>query len=453
MSRFTPPATDNSPPNARSIFQVNELLDTLKHGLEMNFPPLWVEGEISNFVAARSGHWYFTLKDARAQIRCACFRNRNMGKTLPTEGQRVLVRGQPTVYTQRGDLQLIVEDVQDAGAGALHAAFEKLKRKLQDEGLFDSARKQSLPENPRCIGVVTSPAGAALHDVLSTLRRRNPLLRVILYPSLVQGAEAPAALDQALDTALRRRECDVILLTRGGGSLEDLQAFNDEALARRIAEADLPIVSAVGHEVDFSISDFVADARAATPTAAAELLSRDQAEWIRSLSRARHTLTRALQERLRMASRELGHQQARLRALSPQRRMQDRGQWLDDLSQRLQRAIDLQLRQSQRQLTTEQRALRDHSPARRIAQRHDQLSMLQSRLSRGTRQTLDQAHNRLSHTQARLGDLSPHNVLARGYSITRHNGAIVRDATLPEGSPLTIQLATGSLKATVGEKD
>ncbi len=453
MSRFTPPVADNSPPLPRSVFQVDELLETLKHGLEMNFPPLWVEGEISNFVAARSGHWYFTLKDARAQIRCACFRSRNMGKPLPAEGQRVLLRGQPTIYTQRGDLQLIVEDVQDAGAGALHAAFEQLKRKLQDEGLFEATRKKTLPDNPRCIGVITSPAGAALHDVLSTLRRRNPLLRVIVYPSLVQGAEAPNALRQALDTALARRECDVILLTRGGGALEDLQAFNDETLARQIAAAELPVVSAVGHEVDFSISDFVADARAATPTAAAELLSRDQTEWLRALARARTALTRTLRERLRLAQRELSHQQARLRALSPQRRAQERSQWLDDLQQRLHRTITHRLHNARRQLATEQRALRDHSPARHMARHNEHLSMLQLRLQRGLMAHMQQQRARLDHAHARLRDLSPHNVLARGYSITRHDGRIVREASLPAGSSLAIQLADGTIHATVGEKD
>ena len=453
MSRFTPPVSNKLPPSSRSIFQVNELLDTLKHGLEMNFPPLWVEGEISNFTAARSGHWYFTLKDARAQIRCACFRNRNQGKTLPLDGQRVLVRGQPTIYTQRGDLQLIVEDVQDAGAGALHAAFEQLKRKLQSEGLFDSARKKPLPDNPRCIGVITSAAGAALHDVCSTLKRRNPLTRVIVYPSVVQGAEAPASLLKALETALTRQECDVLLLTRGGGSLEDLQAFNDETLARRIATAELPVVSAVGHEVDFSISDFVADVRAATPTAAAELLSRDASEWLRSLSRARLSLARVLREQLRRSRTELQHRQARLRALSPQRRLQERSQWLDDLNQRLGRAIEQRVRAARQQLEIESRALLDHSPARHISARFEHLKMLQLRLQRATLQTLESKRARLQHASTRIGDLNPDNVLARGYSITRHNDMIVRDASLSSGSTIDIQLANGRLHATVGDKD
>ncbi len=452
MSRFTPPVSHNSPPSARSIFQVNELLDTLKHGLEMNFPALWVEGEISNFVAARSGHWYFTLKDARAQIRCACFRNRNLGKTLPSEGQRVLVHGQPTIYTQRGDLQLIVDDVQDAGAGALHAAFERLKRKLQDEGLFDPANKSPLPDNPRCIGVISSTAGAALHDVLTTLRRRNPLLKVIIYPSLVQGAEAPEALRQALSTALQRRECDVLLLTRGGGSLEDLEAFNDELLARSIADADLPIVSAVGHEVDFSICDFVADVRAATPTAAAELLSRDHTVWLHTLTRARLSLTRTLRERLRQAQRELQHQQTRLRVLSPQRRMLERSQWLDDLNQRLSRSMSHKLDRARQQLRTETRALQDHSPKHRLQRQGEQRTMLQLRLQRSTQATLEAHRSRLRHARERLNDLSPDNVLARGYSITRHNDSIVRDANLETGSHLEIQIANGKIHATVGEK-
>lgn len=453
MSQFLSPSSTTAAPTPRQVFQVNELLSTLKHGLEMNFPPLWVEGEISNFLAARSGHWYFTLKDARAQIRCACFRNRNKGKPLPREGQRMTLRGQATIYTQRGDLQLIVEDLEEAGAGALHQAFEQLKRLLHSEGLFDSDRKRALPASPRCIGIVSSADGAALHDILATLRRRNPLAAVRLYPSLVQGAQAPEQLRKALRQALNDNTCDVILLTRGGGSLEDLQAFNDESLAREIAAADTPIVSAVGHEVDFSISDFVADARAATPTAAAEMLSPDAQDWQRRIAQQRRQLQQLIQQRLLAAQQQAQQQQNRLLQQSPSRRLQERAQWLDDLQRRLLQLGQRHINQARQQLQYAHNSLAGQHPLTQIHHLQQQRDQQQQRLQLLTQHALTQQQQRLAHAHQRLVELSPQRVLQRGYSITRQGQQIVRQDDLADGSLLEIQLAQGELRAVVSKND
>ncbi len=453
MSLSSPPSPPTAIPLPRQVFQVNELLGTLKQGLEMNFPPLWVEGEISNFLAARSGHWYFTLKDDRAQIRCACFRNRNSGKAVPSEGQRVLVRGQATIYTQRGELQLIVEDLEDAGVGALHQAFERLKRKLQNEGLFETERKRPVPASPRCIGIITSADGAALHDILVTLRRRNPLAQVRLYPSLVQGLQAVQQLQQALQKALADKQCDVLLLTRGGGSLEDLQAFNDEGLARDIAAAHLPIVSAVGHEVDFSICDFVSDVRAATPTAAAELLSPDAGNWQRQRQGLEDQLQAHMQRKLALARQNQQNLHRRLQALSPNRRLQERSQWLDDLNRRLQQSTLRQIRLATQGLTQARQGLMRQHPHPRLQQLQSQHQDLQQALGRQMQRVLQAQRQRLLHTQQRLQALSPEQILQRGYSITRHGESIVRDPDLPPGTTLSIQLAHGRLCANVGEQD
>ncbi len=442
----------SQPPSQRSVFQVSELVGTLKHAVEMNFPGLWVDGEISNFVAARSGHWYFSLKDDRAQIRCAFFRNRNLRCKPPGNGQRVLLHGHPSIFTARGELQLIVDQMEDAGAGALHLAFERLKRQLAEEGLFDAARKPPLPAAPRCIGLLSSPQGAAIHDVLTTLARRNPLARVILYPIPVQGAEAPARIIEALQTAQRRAECDVLLLTRGGGSLEDLQAFNDEALARTLADIRIPTLSAVGHEIDFSITDFVASERAATPTAAAERLSPDQSHWRQRLNQERQRLQQALQQSLQAARRRHGELAARLAPASPQRRLLDRSQWLDDLQQRLLQQMRLRLRAARQEWLTQRQGLGASALLRRVAQRHQQWQILDHRLQLAMRQRLKDAAQRQEQLRLRLSDLGPQEVLRRGYSITWHDGRVLGDPDLPEGERLRVQLHAGDLWASVSKK-
>ena len=264
---------------AITVSQLNRQAKTL---LEQGLAQLWVEGEISNIARPASGHVYFTLKDKSAQIRAAFFRQRQRGPTISLkDGDQVLVYGRVSLYEARGDYQLIVEQIEPAGEGALKRQFEVLKKKLAAEGLFDEDRKQELPELPTRIGVITSPTGAAIRDIVSILGRRFPSIPLVIYPSAVQGDAAPQELITALATAIRRAECDVLILARGGGSLEDLWAFNDEQLARAIAESPIPIVSAVGHEVDFTIADFVADLRAPTPSGAAELVVPDREDWLR----------------------------------------------------------------------------------------------------------------------------------------------------------------------------
>ncbi len=454
MTPYLPNPDANPPgPSERNVFQVEELVTTLKHALEMTFPALWVEGEISNFVAARSGHWYFSLKDDKAQIRCAFFRGQNLRKAKPDNGQRCLVHGRATLFAARGELQLVVDDIEDAGTGALHLAFERLKRSLNAEGLFAQERKHPLPASPRRIGILTSTVGAALHDVLTTLRRRNPLAEVIVYPIPVQGQDAAVEIVRMLHCALRRAECDVLLLTRGGGSLEDLQAFNDETLARAIAAAQLPIVSAIGHEVDFSISDFVADARAATPTAAAELLSPDQRQWRRNLQLGRAALDNAMRRRLRQ-QREL--QQTwlhRLQAQSPQRKLLDRAQWLDHLQVRLRNRLQQLLQSQTRNLRSQQSRIHSARMEQRLRSTRQQLEGLRDRHRRALSSQFRQQQVNLQHLQQRLQDMHPDHVLHRGYSIVWDGEHIVRESNLPPGRQLRIQLADGDLKVSVSQKN
>jgi exodeoxyribonuclease VII large subunit len=298
--------TDKSPLE-RVIYSVSQLNDQVKDLLEHSFPPLWVEGEISNFSCPASGHWYLSLKDSQAQVRCAMFRNRNQGLGFqPKNGLQVLARGRPGLYAPRGEFQLILDQIEPAGEGALRRAFELLKQKLQAEGLFDETYKQALPTVPDRIGIITSPTGAALRDILNVLRRRFPLGQVVIYPVPVQGTEAAPAIVRALKTAAERQECDLLVVARGGGSLEDLWAFNEESVARAIHACPLPVVSGVGHEIDFTIADFVADLRAPTPSAAAELVSPDVAEWRTRLLRLPAQLAVQQGRRLQQLGQSLG---------------------------------------------------------------------------------------------------------------------------------------------------
>ncbi|OIV45744.1 exodeoxyribonuclease VII large subunit, partial [Sodalis sp. TME1] len=302
-----------STPPTSLIFTVSRLNKTVRELLEGEMGQVWLTGEISNFSQPASGHWYFTLKDDRAQVRCAMFRNTNRRTTFsPRNGQQVLVRATLTLYEPRGDYQLIAESMQPAGDGLLQQQFEQLKQQLSDEGLFSQQYKQPLPSPARRVGVITSASGAALHDILQVLKRRDPSLPVVVYPTAVQGQEAPAQIVRAIETANRRAECDVLIVGRGGGSLEDLASFNDERVARAIFASRLPVVSAVGHETDVTIADFVADLRAPTPSAAAELVSRNQLELLRQLQSQRQRLEMAMDYFLAQRQQHYGRLQHRL---------------------------------------------------------------------------------------------------------------------------------------------
>src|ERR1700683_1480816 len=318
----------------RDVYSVSRLNREVRVLLERGFGTLWVEAEISNFSRPSSGHWYFSLKDANAQVRCAMFRQRNMLCALSArDGQKVLVRARIGLYEPRGEFQLVVEHMEDAGLGALKRQFEELSARLKAEGLFAAERKRPLPALPRRIGVITSPSGAAVRDILHVLARRFPAVAVMIYPVAVQGAQAPAEIFAALALACRRADCDVLILARGGGSLEDLWAFNDERLARAIVASPIPVISGIGHEIDFTIADFAADVRAPTPSAAAELVVPDAQEWLTAFVRLGSRLERCMRRRLEEHGERLRWLAGRAALVSPTARLGAHAQRLDELEQ------------------------------------------------------------------------------------------------------------------------
>lgn len=437
-----------------SVYTVSQLNRDVRFLLEDSFPSVLVEGELSNVAMPSSGHWYFTLKDDRAQVRCAMFRNRNMRvRFRPEEGTSIRVRARLSLYEGRGDYQLIVDRMEAVGDGALRRAFEELKTKLHGEGLFDEAHKKPLPEQVRHIGVITSPTGAAIRDIISTLRRRFPAIRVTILPVSVQGQQAAPGMIEALRVANAGRGCladlDVLIIGRGGGSLEDLWSFNDEQLARAVFHSELPVVSAVGHEVDFSIVDFVADLRAATPTAAAELLSPDQAEYLQ--------LFRAWEQRFTtLAERHIATLRQRLAGLTrrlrhPGRRLQEQAQSLDRLETRLQRALRNRIRQDRGRLQEMRTRLRLTQPARRIAREHEQVSLLRQRLDNAMEHSLQRSRDRIAQHGHALHAVSPLATLARGYSITLDPAGtlIRRSPQLAPGMEIETRLGEGSVLSTV----
>ena len=396
-------------PAEREIFSPSMLVRLARDLLEDTFPLIWVEGEISNFSRPASGHLYFSLKDAQAQVRCAMFKTRSAYlRFKPADGQRVLARARVSLYEARGEFQLIVEHLEEAGEGALLRAFEQLKAKLAAEGLFDATRKRSIPKLPRRIGVITSPTGAAIRDVLSVIARRFPLVEVEILPVPVQGKEAPPAIVAMLNAASKAKRHDVLLLTRGGGSLEDLWAFNDEAVGRAIRASAVPVVSAVGHEVDFTIADFAADLRAPTPSAAAELLVPDAAEALRHMRRERAQLEQLLRRRLQNAAQSVDQAYTRLRAQHPRSRLRLGSERLAQLHARL----------------------KSQHPRIRLGQNREQLQALRRRLHAITARHLQSGTLRLSELARTLNAVSPLATLRRGYAIVleRDGGYVVRTA-------------------------
>lgn len=434
------------------VFSVTELNELVRDLLEEALPSLWLEGEISNLSQPASGHIYLTLKDEQAQIRAAMFRgnNRRLGFT-PRNGVKVLVRGRLSLYTARGDYQLIIDHMEEAGLGALQRAFEQLKQRLQAEGLFAPERKRPLPAVPRHIAVITSPTGAAIRDILSVLARRCPLIPVTVLPVAVQGKEAPPQIIAALAQANRRPEFDVILLARGGGSLEDLWAFNDEGVARAIAASHLPVVSGVGHEVDFTIADFAADQRAPTPSAAAELLSPDQIDWQRRLGHLEQRLGNGMQRRLGALGQQLAQLRARLR--HPGQRVREWQQRVDELEQRLGRSLGHALHLRRLRLDTMTTRLLAASPARTVPALEQRRQQLVMRLNQAMQRRLASDRQRLAVLSARAESVSPLAVLARGYAIVRTEaGEVVRRADQAgPGTRLRIRLHHGELDAAVTE--
>ena len=399
--------TDFDTPLPQKILSVSELNRLTREILEMSFPLFWVSGEVSNFTRAASGHWYFLLKDAAAQVRCVMFKGRNSYVDfVPREGDKIEARCTVTLYEARGEFQLTVEFVQKAGLGTLFEAFEKLKNKLSLEGLFDAAAKQAIPKYPRAIGIVTSPDAAALRDVLTTLKRRNPNIGVIIYPTPVQGKGAAETIANAINSANKRKEVDTLIICRGGGSMEDLWQFNEEIVARAIFNCEIPTIAGVGHETDFTMADFVADVRAATPTAAAELACNDKMHLQQQIMQIWHRLERRM---------EFG--------------LQSHAQKLDYLAKRL------------------------ISPLQQLESKANQVLQLQNRLIFAMQQQLQKHQFRLQQLGNSIEQLSPQAVLARGYAIVERDGKAITDsAQLQIGQAVRIQLHVGEAEAAITNK-
>ena len=437
----------------RVVCTVSELAMRIKASLEEQFPAVWVEGEISNLRTPSSGHAYFTLKDDGAQLRCVLFRGRGRRVAFqPEDGMQVLAFGGLDVYVARGEYQLVVELLEPKGVGALQLAFEQLKRRLEAEGLFDAARKRPLPSFPRTIGIVTSPTGAAVRDMLHVIGRRFADLRILITPVRVQGEEAPGEIVRALRDLQEIAELDVVIVGRGGGSIEDLWAFNDERVARAIAACRVPVISAVGHETDFTIADFVADLRAPTPSAAAELVVQEKLQVARALVDLYENLKQGMAGRL-------DRERARIESLAKRRVLTDAARALRDLHRRLDdltARLTLGVRGSQRQvahrLSLARNALRSLNPVARIANGTALLSQLRGRLASAAVHSVKASRHRFDAAVGQLDSLSPLAVLGRGYSLTRllPSGAIVRSAaqTRP-GDAVEILLHRGALDARV----
>ena len=434
----------------RDVLSVSQLNRKAKQLLETHLPLLWVEGELSNVSQPSSGHWYFTLKDEQAQVRCAMFRNRNMlVRFAPRQGQQVLIRARVSLYEGRGDYQLIVEHMEEAGFGALQRAFEALKLKLANEGLFDDAYKQPLPSLPKHIAVITSPTGAAIRDVLSVLNRRFPAIPVTVIPVAVQGKEAAPQIVRAIDLANRAGLFDVVILARGGGSLEDLWPFNEESVARAIHASELPIVSAVGHEVDFTIADFVADLRAPTPSAAAELLVPDAEDWLETFAGYEILLQEAIERKLQSFKQRLEWLRTRLR--HPGERLQQQAQRLDGLELRLVRAVDHQLLRCHTRLNTLVLRQKPLQPKLRINQLNQQVSQHHATLVKNMQRHLRAQQQRLAEAARLLQTVSPLNTLQRGYAIATdsHHKVITNSSQVEPGDSINARLAEGELHCRV----
>ncbi|MDH5486442.1 MAG: exodeoxyribonuclease VII large subunit [Gammaproteobacteria bacterium] len=436
---------------ARDIYTVSRLNREAKLLLEGGFPPLWIEGEISNLSRPASGHVYFSLKDAQAQVRCAFFRqHQRLLRLTLKDGLHILARARVSLYEGRGNYQIIIEYLEEAGEGALRLAFDVLKQRLSQEGLFDIAHKKSLPRLPRRLGIITSPSGAVLHDILTTLRRRFPAIPVLVYPVPVQGAGAAEKIATAIKLAGDQRDCDALILARGGGSLEDLWVFNEEAVARAIHACPIPIVSGIGHETDFTIADMTADARAPTPTAAAEMLSPDQQEWLAQFERLETRLFTSMHGLLRGRNQHVDWLVARL--VHPRHRIVLMQQSLKTLGQRLFLAQTTGLRHARAELLAAMALLLQHTPRSRLHALQQENEHLHARLVSGMKRGMELGHARLRERMQTLHALSPLATLERGYAIVQRadTSAIVTDATrIRTGERVQARLSRGRLECVV----
>ena len=406
---------------ADNIYSVSQLNQSVRLMLENQLGAVWLTGEISNFSQPVSGHWYLSLKDENAQVRCAMFRMKNMRVSFrPTNGMQVLVRANVSLYEPRGDYQLIIESMHLAGEGLLMQQFEALKLKLAAEGLFAQHLKKNLPHFSKAVGIITSKTGAALQDILHILQRRDPSLKIIIYPTAVQGKDAATEIAQMIELANQRQEVDVLIVGRGGGSLEDLWCFNEEMVARAIFHSHLPVISAVGHETDVTIADFVADLRAPTPSAAAELVSRNQMELLQQLQYRRQRLEIALDRLFAEKQQKLKHLSLRLHNQHPQAQLRIQQQLIMQLSHRLQQSLRHRWQKKAENLTAFSIRLYKNPLPLRLQQYEQQLAQLKVRLNSHMNLTLSLQQKQLAHLCGKLDSLSPLKVLARGYSITQN---------------------------------
>lgn len=434
------------------VYTVSELNRLARQLLEQDLPRMWVSGEISNLARPASGHLYFSLKDERAQIRCALFRGASRGGSfMPANGMQVLARGRVSLYEPRGDYQLIVDHLEPAGEGLLRRRLEELKQKLAAAGLFDAARKRPLPALPGAIGVITSPSGAAVRDILHILKRRFPAIPVIIYPVQVQGEQAKFDIVKAFETAARRAECEVLILARGGGSLEDLWAFNEEIVAQAIADSPIPVISGVGHEIDFTIADLVADVRAPTPSGAAELVVPDSRDWLRHLQALeRRTVlaaTRALAGTLTLQQ-QLA---ARLTRCHPGYRLRQDAQRLDELRHQLSAALGNRLALDALRIENAVHRLQRVSPLMQLRLTGARVTGAQQRLAAAIRASVAESGSQLAVLSGRLQTVSPLSTLERGYALVLDAGGTVVRSTkqVQPGDPITARVADGVIKATV----
>jgi exodeoxyribonuclease VII large subunit len=439
----------------KKIFSVSELSQGIKNLLEREYPDVWVTGEVSNFRAAASGHLYFTLKDATAQLRAVCFRNQaRYLKFKPQDGISVIARGHLSVYEARGEYQLYVEYLEPAGLGALQLAFEQLKQKLAAEGLFDIARKKPLPLLPRAIGVVTSPTGAVIRDILRILRRRFRNMNVLIYPVKVQGEGAAEEIVEGVKYFNREPNVDVVIVARGGGSLEDLWAFNEEVVARAIAASGIPVISAVGHETDFTIADFVADLRAPTPSAAAELVVHRKQDYLTELENRARRMTQIVRLQISEARQRLTELRMHHAFQTLATRLAERAQRVDDAVASLERSMRSRLNRARQEWLRASAGVVRYDFRRLLGLKRAALDDRLGRFDAALRRFLTERHNRLAQVEAILKERNPLTILQRGYSITRDAaGKIVRDAeAVVLGSDISVRLARGELAATIKDR-
>jgi len=442
------------------ILKISELTKKVRFILESELNTVWLTGEVSNFIAASSGHWYLSLKDAKSQVKCAMFKGSNRrvrlsGATTPANGQQVLVRAKVSLYEPRGDFQLIVEHMEDAGTGLLRQQYEQLKNKLNIQGCFDLSHKKTIPTLINTVGVVTSPTGAAVQDIITVLKRRNPNIRIIIYPALVQGNLAQGELCHAIELANTRDECDVLIVGRGGGSLEDLWPFNEESVVKAIYQSSLPIISAVGHEIDTTLADYVADLRAATPSAAAEIVSSDRSELLNKVYLFRQRLTKAIRNNFSHLRNEVSYLKHRLAQVHPKQQLQQQQQKSDELSLRLKQAMSRHLHLAQHKPLQLEKRLAHLSPLKNIRQQQLFVKQGHLRLRNSMQSKLQYKSEKFVHLIEQLQLVSPLATIARGYSITRnkHKVVVSKVEQVVENEKISVQLSDGEIFARVISND